>query len=188
MNWIDVSVALICLVFVCLGLVRGFVRQAVSLAGIVAGHLLGVRYYPWAQGLMKLDSPQAGAVAAYAAVFLAAYVAVRLLGALLDRWVSRSKLSVVNRLAGGGVGFAKGALLSILLVFLVSVFKPSDYGPMRDSKVASRALSVAGRISACFPEAIRDSFRRAITRSTDLGVVKGEEKSPAPHSKKRSVK
>lgn len=158
MNVIDVVLAVLCVWFVVAGIARGLVSQLFSLGGIVAGHLAGIRYYAEAVSILKLSFQYSEAVG-YLAVFLAVYVAFRLVGGLIEGRVRASKLSGADRLAGGAAGLVKGALLSVLLVFLLVILLPPDSRVLRESKAAPYAVSAGRRLAAVFPERIADSFR-----------------------------
>jgi membrane protein required for colicin V production len=158
MNPVDVALAAICLWFAVAGILHGLVRQLFSIGGILAGHLLGIRYYPLAQKKLDLSFPHSE-VAAYAAVFLAVCIAVRLIGALVEGRVRGSKLSGVDRLAGMAAGLLKGALLSVLVVFLLVVLLPRDARVLRGSKAVPTAIAAGRWMAGVFPEKIAQPFR-----------------------------
>ena len=158
MNPVDVALAAICLWFAIAGILHGLVRQLFALGGIVAGHLLGIRYYPLAQKHLELSFPYSE-VAGYAVIFLCVLVAVRLIGGLVEGKVRGSKLSGVDRLAGMAAGFLKGAILSVLLVFLLVVLLPRDSRVLRGSKAAPTAIAAGRWLAGAFPEKIAEPFR-----------------------------
>ena len=161
MNLLDLILAVLIAWFAVSGIARGLVRQLFSLGGVVAGHLSGIRYYAFAQGKLGL-SFQYAEVAGYAVVFLAAYLAVRLIGGLIEDRVRKSKLSGSDRLAGLAAGLVKGALLSILIVFLLVILLPRDAKLLRESKAAPIAVTAGKRLAAVFPERFAESFREKI--------------------------
>src|SRR3990170_8997499 len=55
MNLLDAGIIVLCGVLAIFGMLRGFVRQGVSLAGLVLGHILAVRYNAEAQKLLQFD-------------------------------------------------------------------------------------------------------------------------------------
>ena len=181
MNPIDIAIGALCLGLALLGIVRGFVRQLASWAGLILGHLAGIRYYGEARDLLKLDFRH-GEVAAYLLTFLAVYLAARLAGLLVERRVRGSALSWADRLAGGAAGFVKGALLSVLLVFLLVIVLPRDARVIRESKLAPRAIEAAKRAQRIFPERFARSFDEKIR------AAQGEEKAPAPSAPPRPKK
>ena len=161
MNLLDLILAILIVGFAVSGIARGLVRQLFSLGGLVAGHLSGIRYYAFAQGKLGL-SFQYAEVAGYAVVFLAAYIAVRLIGGLIEDRVRKSKLSGSDRLAGMAAGLVKGALLSILIVFLLVILLPRDARLLRESKAAPAAVAAGKRLAAAFPERFAESFREKV--------------------------
>lgn len=167
MTWVDIGIVALPLVLAMFGLFQGFVRQAASWAGLILGHLAGIRYYPAVQTALRLNFPRGNEALAYAATFVAVYVAVRLVGVLVERWVRGSRLSGAERLAGGLAGIAKGALLAILMVFLLTVFLPRGYEPLEKSRFAPAALSAAVRLSHLLPRAAGEAVRSMAARSVD---------------------
>ena len=161
MNLLDLILAVLIVWFAVSGIARGLVRQLFSLVGLVAGHLLGIRYYAVAQTKLGL-SFQYAEVVGYAVVFLAAYLVVRLIGGLIEGRVRKSTLSGSDRLAGMAAGLVKGALLSILIVFLLVILLPRDARLLRESKAAPTAISAGKRLAAAFPDRFAESFREKI--------------------------
>jgi len=158
MNPVDVALAALCVWFAVAGLLHGLVRQLFSIGGIVAGHLLGIRYYPAAQKALELSFPHSE-VAGYAVIFLAVLVAVRLIGGLVEGKVRGSALSGMDRAAGMAAGLLKGALLSVLLVFLLVVLLPRDSRVLRESKAAPTAIAAGKWLAGVFPQKIAEPFR-----------------------------
>jgi membrane protein required for colicin V production len=158
MNLLDLILAVLFAWFAISGIARGLVRQLFSIGGLVAGHLLGIRYYAFAHEKLGL-SFQYSEVVGYAVVFLAAYLAVRLTGGLIEDRVRKSKLSGTDRLAGMAAGLVKGALFSILIVFLLVILLPRDARILRESKAAPTAISAGKWIANAFPHRFADPFR-----------------------------
>jgi membrane protein required for colicin V production len=165
MNLLDVILAVLCALFAVAGIVRGLVRQLFSLGGLVAGHLLGIRYYAFAREQLGL-SFQYAEVVGYAVLFLAAYLAVRLVGGVIEGRVRKSKLSGTDRIAGMAAGLVKGALFSILIVFLLVILLPPDARLLRDSKAAPTAIAAGKRLEAAFPDRFVESFREKVRSVT----------------------
>ena len=158
MNPVDVALAAICLWFAIAGILHGLVRQLFALGGILAGHLLGIRYYPAAQKALELSFPHSEVVG-YTVVFLATCLVVRLIGGLVEGKVRGSKLSGMDRAAGMAAGLLKGVLLSVLAVFLLVVLLPRDSRVIRGSKVAPTAIAAGRWLAGVFPEKIAEPFR-----------------------------
>jgi membrane protein required for colicin V production len=161
MNLLDLVLAVLIAWFAVSGIVQGLVRQLFSLGGLIVGHLLGIRYFAFAQGKLGL-SFQYAEVVGYAVVFLAAYLGIRLIGGLIENRVRESKLSGTDRLAGMAAGLVKGALFSILIVFLLVILLPRDTRLLRESKAAPTAIAAGKRLAAAFPDRFAESFREKV--------------------------
>jgi membrane protein required for colicin V production len=185
-NLLDVIIAVLCLGLAIHGIFQGMVRQLFSWGGLIAGHIAGVKFYGIAQERLRLGFSH-GDIAAYLLTFGAVYLAVRLVGLLVERWVRGSALSGTDRFAGLLAGFGKGILLSVLLVFVLVILLPRDTSLLRESKLTPKAVVAARWMQKVFPERIRDSFREKIG---DLSPPHGgKTEDPAPlQPKNRSRK
>jgi membrane protein required for colicin V production len=157
-NLLDVAIAGLCIGFAVYGIVQGVVRQLFSWGGLILGHIVGVKFYTTAQEQLRLDFPH-GDVVAYLLIFVAIYLLFRLVGLFVERWVRGSELSGTDRFAGMLTGFVKGALLSVLLVFVLVILLPRDTSLLRESELAPRAMVAARWVQKVFPEKIRTAFR-----------------------------
>jgi len=104
-----------------LGLIRGFVREMISLAGWIAGVWLAFRFtaavsasLPFAQ-----DWPLARAAMVAVLIVVCCVFASALVGWLLRELIKAAKLSAADRTLGGLFGLARGLLVLGLAVFLV---------------------------------------------------------------------
>ena len=192
MNPLDIGILALCGVLALFGLVQGFVRQVTSWAGLILGLFAGWKYGAEAQRLLRFEFT-GGAVAAYLVTLLAVYIAVRLIGLLLERWVRETNLSGPDRFLGMLAGLAKGAFLSVLLVFFLILLLPRDAPLLSESKLSPHLVVAAHWMEPAFPEKIRESFREK-TRAAEAerpvgkgGREKGEA-APAFQPKKRSRK
>jgi membrane protein required for colicin V production len=192
MNPLDICIVALCAALGLFGLLMGFVRQAASWAGLILGLAAGWKYGAAAQKFLRLDFPGA-AVAAYLLAVLGVYIAVRLIGLLVEQWIRGTKLSGGDRFLGMLAGLAKGAFLSVLLVFFLALLLPRDASLLKGSKLSPHLMVAARWMEDAFPERIRESFReKTRTVETDRLEGKGErdkgETAPAPQPKNRSKK
>jgi len=160
-NFLDVVIAVLCLGFAVYGIVQGVVRQLFSWGGLLLGHVAGVKFYATAQEQLRLDFPH-GDVVGYLLTFLGVYLLVRLAGLVVERWVRSSELSGTDRAAGMVAGFVKGALLSVLLVFVLVILLPPGTALVRESKLAPKAMAAARWVQRVFPEKIRRAYREKV--------------------------
>lgn len=184
----DIVFGLLCLGSAILGAVAGPLRQIFKFGGLVLGLILAKRYSAWAQDAMHLRFVH-GDWVAYAAVFVAVYLAARLVGYAVEHTLRGEKVSGAERLTGALAGLVHGAALSVVVfVFLVAV-SPRDAAILRESKAAPAAATVAGWVKSIFPGALREPLREKAPAAESRGPgdaikdgKKGAGSAPAPPS------
>ena len=119
----DIVVGIIVVLAALAGLARGFVGEIVSLLAWVAG-IVAVRFFytpvkAMTAGLTGTES--GGAILAFVAVFLVAFIIVRIIGGKISAGTKASIIGPVDRVLGLGFGAAKGVLGAALLFLLVNL-------------------------------------------------------------------
>lgn len=153
---IDAGVAVVIIFSAILAYSRGFVREALAIAGWVAAAVLAYIFAPQAEPLVReipvlkdfLDNCAASTIAGFAGVFAVALVVFALFTPLFSSMVQRSALNALDQ----GLGFLFGALRGMLLVVIALVvyeFATGDSGiPMvDDSKSAEMFRSMQERVT-----------------------------------------
>jgi membrane protein required for colicin V production len=133
MTALDVFVFLLLIGGAAVGFVRGFVHEVISLfAWIVAIAMLKLFHTQLWTGIQTSfdTSPAAGAVLAFAILFVPSFVLVKLLARSLGGKTRRSRvLGPFDRLLGGGFGALKGLLGVTLFFLLANLATDMVYGP-----------------------------------------------------------
>lgn len=122
---VDAGVAVIILLSAILAYSRGFVREALAIAGWVAAAVLAYIFAPQAEPLVReipvlsdfLDNCTASTIAAFAGVFAVALIVFALFTPVFAAVVQRSALNAVDQ----GLGFLFGVLRGMLLVVIALV-------------------------------------------------------------------
>lgn len=143
-NWIDYVLLAVFLISVLGGLVRGGVREVVSLITWIAAFIIaGLFAKPLATAFSSSDSAQSaissastnalntlstsGHVSLFAlgasflALFLGTIIVGSLIGYFANRVVEGAGISFFNRLLGAVFGLARGFLVNLLIVFIVQL-------------------------------------------------------------------
>jgi len=152
MTALDGILLLLLVLFGLRGFWRGFLREAVGLAGLVA--VAYVLFTGWSDALAARLAGHAGMstemarMVAAVALALAVFVLVRVIGGLVVRATSALFLRPVDRVAGVGLGVAEGAaVLGLLMAAIVRVAPTSDPSHrIEASRLAQPMLEMAGRI------------------------------------------
>ncbi len=136
MTALDVFVFLLLFGGAAVGFVRGFVHEVISLfAWVVAIAMLKLFHTQLWSGIdASFDvSPAAGAVLAFALLFLPSFLIVKLLARSIGGRTRRSPvLGPFDRVLGGGFGALKGLLGATLFFLLANLATDMVYGPTAD--------------------------------------------------------
>jgi membrane protein required for colicin V production len=122
-NWIDLTLLVILALFGLRGYFRGLFREIFSLAGLVAGFMMAVRYDETVASLAQAwwnVSPLVLKGVAFVAIFFIVYFLFSLTGWLLHQSAKIIFLQTLNRLGGFAVGIGKGATITAFIVFFLS--------------------------------------------------------------------
>ena len=133
MTVLDVFVFLLLIGGAAVGFVRGFVHEVISLfAWAIAIAMLKLFHSQLWTGLDNSfhTSPAAGAVLAFAILFVPSFLIVKLLARQLGGKARRhSMLGPFDRVLGGGFGALKGLLGVTLFFLLANLATDMVYGP-----------------------------------------------------------
>jgi len=122
MNWLDVAILVLIALSAVISLMRGFVREALSLVAWVLAFWVALTFAsrlaatPWLTGM--IESPTARISAAFVGLFLLTLVVSAMINFLIAQLVNRTGLSGTDRLVGAVFGIARGVALVGVLVLL----------------------------------------------------------------------
>ncbi|MBT1700049.1 CvpA family protein [Fulvivirgaceae bacterium PWU4] len=159
MSGIDIVICVILLIGAYTGFKEGFLMELFSFLAILLGVLGGFKLMGWAMLMLgdkfNVDQKVLPYVA-FAVVFIAIVIAVRLLGNLIKVSIDKTFLGRVDQVAGAILGFFKTAFLLSVILWIVDSLKVDL--PLRwtaDSwilpKVAGFAPVITGWIGEFFP-------------------------------------
>ncbi|SFU05201.1 CvpA family protein [Sedimentitalea nanhaiensis] len=155
---IDGVVALIIVVSALLAYSRGFVREAMAIAGWIAAAILGFLFAPAVEPLIKeipvlgdfvADSCELSIIAAFAAVFAVALIIVSFFTPLFSSLVQRSALGGIDQGLGFFFGVARGILLIAIGFFVYETVITEQTFTMVDQ---SRSAQVFSRLTDTIEE------------------------------------
>jgi membrane protein required for colicin V production len=136
MTALDIFVFLLLIGGAAVGFVRGFVHEVISLlAWIVAIAMLKLFHTQLWTGLDNSfhTSPAAGAVLAFAILFVPSFLIVKLLARSIGGRTRRhAVLGPFDRILGGGFGALKGLLGVTLFFLLANLATDMVYGPQAE--------------------------------------------------------
>jgi membrane protein required for colicin V production len=136
MTALDIFVFLLLIGGAAVGFVRGFVHEVISIVAWIVGiAMLKLFHTQLWTGLQDTfhTSPAAGAVLAFALLFVPSFLLVKLLARSIGGRTRRSPvLGPFDRTLGGGFGLLKGLLGATLFFLLANLATDMVYGPQAD--------------------------------------------------------
>ena len=122
MNYIDIVILLFLLYGAFRGFSKGLIIEVATLAGLILGVFIAIRYSPFTEGILKdflnITSRYLSYIA-LAVTFLLVVIVVYLLGKMLTRLVNIISLGLVNKLLGTLLGIAKYFIMVCVLLMIV---------------------------------------------------------------------
>lgn len=139
-----------------LGLLRGFVKELLSLiayaAAFVAAVWWGPRVSTWLAGLIENDLLRTAA--AYAAVFIVVLLLVGLVNVTLGALISKTGLTPADHGMGAIFGFLRGVLIVLVLVALAGYTELPQEPWWRDAKLSGAAEQGIQKIKQMLPPSL----------------------------------
>lgn len=138
-----------------LSLWRGFIREAMSLAGWVLAFVLANLFaVNLAELIGDLIANRTGRyMVAWSLLFVLVLVLSSVLAMLLSKLIKASGLGIVDRLLGTVFGVLRGALIVMALVFVIrELVPPSEQALLRDSQLMPHIDLLLGWATRVFEE------------------------------------
>lgn len=131
MNWVDLAVLAVVVISALLGLMRGFVREALGLAAWVAAAVAAVYGFHTAQPIVRnwVGDPNLADPLAFGGVFLIVLIVLSFVAHAIGTLVRGSVLGGLDRSLGAVFGVARGAILVVAAYIVAGMVLPIDRWP-----------------------------------------------------------
>ncbi len=139
MNGLDISLLGVCLLSAVFGVLRGLVREILSLLAWLAAGWLALRFSPDVAAEMGalFANESLRQVAAFLLLFIASLVGIALMNRLLAILIRMSHLGLFDRLLGFLFGALRGVMIGIVFILLTDMTPLRDDPSWNDSAMAT---------------------------------------------------
>lgn len=130
MNWVDYSILAVIVMSVLISFLRGFTREALSLAGWVAAFWVALNFSYRLEGLLLpyIETPTPRVVVAFAIMFFSTLMVAGLVNYLTVQLIQKSGMGDTDRMIGVVFGVVRGSVVVLVLVMLAG-FTPLPRDP-----------------------------------------------------------
>ena len=156
MTTFDIIVFSILCLSVVLSLFKGLVKEIFSLLSYLGGYLMAAHYQQsFAQVFIEIIPSKAIAkLIAFIAIYIFTAIIISLIGRVFRSMIiSATKLSIFDRLIGGVVGFGKGLIIIVAIIYPIQFFPNISQKLTQDSQTApylAKVLQLINQKSASF--------------------------------------
>lgn len=160
MSWLDLVILGIIVLSALISLIRGFVKESISLITWIVAAVLAFRYFsPMAELLEPfVEAPTIRNVAAFAILFIFTLVVGAIVNFIMSQLVSKTGLSGTDKALGVVFGAARGVLIVTMVVLLASLTPMPEASWWQDSATVGFFQQLAEWVKSIIPADAVDKF------------------------------
>lgn len=129
MNWFDLAIVAIVVLFSIIGIIRGFIREVLSLLSWILAFWLAFTFADSTSYLLEpyINAPVLRVIASFAALFISALLLLTVMSFLIHKLFSVSGIKGTDRALGGLFGAVKGlVIIAALMLFAHETVLPQE--------------------------------------------------------------
>jgi membrane protein required for colicin V production len=154
LNWLDYAILSIIALSVLISIIRGFTKEALSLAGWIVAAWVALNFSEKAEPLLRdyIEIPSIRLLVAFVALFIVTLFLAALVNYLVSQAVKKTGLSGTDRMIGIFFGVARGIVIVAVLVMAAGM-TPLPQDPWwAESQLIHYFESIAQYISQFLPD------------------------------------
>ncbi|MCT6885488.1 MAG: CvpA family protein [Gilliamella apis] len=130
MNWVDFTIIGVIILSALISIIRGFVKEALSLISWVLAFFIASRFYMYITSyLTYFDSDVIRIAVAIAILFISTLIVCAIVSYIIGQLVQKTGLSSTDRVLGICFGVLRGILVVAAVLFFVDTFTPLSQSP-----------------------------------------------------------
>ncbi len=152
----DIIILSIILLSALISLVRGFVKESISLATWLVAGFISIKYFMVLADYLKayIESPTIGQATAFAVLFIFTLIVGAIINYMISQLVTKTGLSGTDKLLGVIFGAARGVLIISMIVLFASLTPMPEEGWWQESMLVEHFVKVATWLKEIMPEDI----------------------------------
>jgi membrane protein required for colicin V production len=160
MSWLDLLILGVIALSALISLIRGFVKESISLLSWIAAGIVAFRYFSAMAELLEpyLADPTIRSMAAFAILFISTLIVGAIINFIMSQLVSKTGLSGTDKALGVVFGGARGVLIVTMIVLLASLTPMPEAQWWQDSAMVGFFQELAEWVKGIIPADAVDSF------------------------------
>jgi membrane protein required for colicin V production len=160
MSWLDLLILAIIALSALISVIRGFVKESISLVTWIAAAVLAFRYFSPMSELLEpyLAAPTIRSVTAFAILFVSTLIVGAIVNFIMSQLVSKTGLSGTDKALGVIFGGARGVLIVTMAVLLASLTPMPEAQWWQDSAMVGFFQQLAEWVKGIIPADTVDKF------------------------------
>jgi len=176
-HWADIVILAIIGISALVSLLRGFLREVLSLLAWVLAFWVAFTFAPLVAGVLDpyVEVPSIRFLLGFAGLFVTTLLAVSLLGHIIVKLVNQTGLTGTDRMLGFLFGMARGGVVVLILVLLAGLTQVPRDPWWRESGLIAHFQRAALWTRNYLPDSIAEHIRYepapppVVTEETEVG-------------------
>jgi len=159
-NWLDILLGGMLVIFVCRSLWIGFSRSLASLLGVILGCWVAIHRFPSISFRLSpwIQDEVWRSLVSFLLIFLLVYLVFFIAGIMVQKMFTALRLGWIDRFLGAAVGLAKGLVLAGIIIFMLTIFLPSNSPLLKESCLYPALSRVAQVMGSTVPGHLKGRF------------------------------
>ena len=160
MSWVDLIIVVIIIISALISLVRGFVKESLSLASWILAGFIALRYFTPLADLLEpyIESPTIRTATGFAILFVSSLIVGAIINYMASQAVTKTGLTGTDKSLGVVFGVARGLLIVTLLVLLAGLTPMPSEPWWNDSAMIEFFSDMANWIKDILPQDVAGRF------------------------------
>ena len=160
MSWVDLIIVVIIIISALISLVRGFVKESLSLASWILAGFIALRYFTPLADLLEpyIESPTIRTGTGFAILFVSSLIVGAIINFMASQLVTKTGLTGTDKSLGVVFGAARGVLIVTMLVLLAGLTPMPSEPWWNDSAMIEFFSDMANWIKDIMPRDVASRF------------------------------